>query len=122
MYSIILLYMMVSFVLEVSIGTFALHIAAKGVKIENATVKKAFTVAVITASAAACLFFWWATLSVGGFISFLHYVAWIFAVVVIAFIYSTTWTKVITTWIFYVIALWWTSWLASRMIWYLFSL
>ncbi|MBU7012560.1 MAG: hypothetical protein HXS46_17905 [Theionarchaea archaeon] len=84
----------IGFIVNLIVGTIILHIAASLVKIDDATIVKAFMVALIAAILSAILGLagvW------GGLVAFILVIA------IIKFIYDTSWLKAFITWIVYII-------------------
>jgi hypothetical protein len=84
----------VGFIINLILGTIVLHIAARLAKVDGATIMKAFTAALIAAILVLILGF---VHSLGGLIGF------ILAIVIIKYVYATSWGKAIFTWILYII-------------------
>ncbi|KYK34743.1 MAG: hypothetical protein AYK19_02400 [Theionarchaea archaeon DG-70-1] len=89
----------IGIVFELVIGMIVLYIAAKIVKIEDATIVKAFITALIVAilGAAVGLISPWTAGLLGTII------VWILVLPVIKVVYATTWLKAFITWIIYII-------------------
>ena len=83
-------------VLYTIVGTIFIHIGAKIAKIDGATIMKAFEVALIGAILALILGLITAW---GGLIAF------ILVIVIIKYIYNTTWGKSVLAWIIYIVVL-----------------
>jgi hypothetical protein len=84
----------VGFVINLILGTIVLHVAAKLVKIDDATLMKAFLVALIAAVLGLVLGY-------AGVIGAL--LALVIAIALIKFIYDVSWGKAIFAWIIYFI-------------------
>lgn len=81
-------------IISVIIGTIFIHIGAKLAKISDATILKAFEVALIGAILALIL----------GLVSFWgSLLALILVIAIIKYVYSTTWGKAFIAWILYII-------------------
>ncbi len=83
-----------AFIVNLIVYTIVLHIAAILAKVEDATIMKALTVAVITAILA--LIFGLVTVY-GGFI------ALIIAIALIKYFYGVTWSKAVIVWIIFLV-------------------
>jgi hypothetical protein len=83
-------------IVTVIVGTIFIHIGAKLAKISNATIMKAFEVALIGAILSMILGF---IIPLGGLIGFILVIA------VIKYIYDTSWGKAIVAWILFIIVI-----------------
>jgi len=86
----------ISFVVTLVLGTIVLHVAARLVKIDDATIMKAFLVALISAILGLILGY---AGTLGGLLGL------IIAIVLIKFIYDTSWGKAVFAWIIYFVLL-----------------
>jgi hypothetical protein len=98
-----------STVISLIIGTVLIHLGAKVASIKNATLLKAFEVAIVGAVVGLILTILFGlvsstlSISIGAFVFLV--VAFIVLVAVIKAIYNTTWLKALVTWIVYIVIL-----------------